>query len=238
MDIKYVMMSTDNSELYKGFWELTSLFIKRINMIPVLFLITDKETDFINDKYGIVKNIKSINGVPTWFQSQVARLWGCQFFKEVCMTSDIDMFLLNEKYFRDTTINIPDNHYVNISADAYNDNRLPICYNIATGDTFKNVLNLDYNFSDFIKRLNNFKSIGWDTDEFYIGYMAKKHKDFIGKPRGFNNGQANLRLDRSNWKLNKQLINSYIDAHSLRPLNKYQPEMHELCKTYGILEHE
>ena len=66
------------------------------------------------------------------FKLKFLRLFVPKFYSDdVCMTSDIDMLLINKDYFFNNTKNIAEDKFVILGADTYHYKRYPICYNIA-----------------------------------------------------------------------------------------------------------
>ena len=64
MKINNAIFAVDDNINYQGFWEINSEICKKnLNITPVLFKITDEETDFYEDKFGLVKHIKKIPNV-------------------------------------------------------------------------------------------------------------------------------------------------------------------------------
>jgi hypothetical protein len=64
MKIKYAVMGSDMNPLYYEFWPIISKVWKEVfNIIPVLGLICDEDSELIEDNYGLVKKFKSIDGI-------------------------------------------------------------------------------------------------------------------------------------------------------------------------------
>jgi hypothetical protein len=100
MNVDKIIFAVDDNPDYQGFWEINSeICKKKLGIVPVLFKITDNDTDFYEDEFGLVKHVKALPNVDTSFQAQIYRMYGTKYFQEdVCMTSDIDMLLFNKKY--------------------------------------------------------------------------------------------------------------------------------------------
>jgi len=235
MTIDYSIVSTNENPTYKDFWEVVKpVWIHHVKINPILVNIGDSD-DIIDHGDYVIFNIKKIDGVDTGFQSQISRLWVTKFFQDaVCLTSDIDMLPMSEKYFKDSVRNFNDDTLVIYSSDAYNSvkNRYPMCYNTAKGKTFTEVLELDKfkNFKDFCETLLNRKQ-GWDTDELFLGESINKFHDqskIIKLNRGWSSGQADKRIDRISWKFDKEKIHEYIDSHLLRPYSSKKSEIDQL----------
>lgn len=236
MKIKYILNSVDDSD-YLKIWPYTAKFTKKIDFIPVLFHITNNDTEFYFDNNGLIKKIKAVEGVPTWQQAQLARIWGSKFFENDCvMTSDIDMFPLNKNYFVDSINNYSDNCFINLTSNAYkNEARIPICYNVATGQTFKKLLKLDCSFKEFLNRVISIYGISWESDERYTATNVLNYPLYVGLYRHFNEKwEAENRLDRNTWNYDSKNKDKYIDCHFLRPFDQHRDKLEILLKEYAI----
>lgn len=233
MNIDYVVVSSDSNKMYLDFWPIVQdMWSNLIKIKPILVLISDR--DFITENENfIIHELKLVKNIDIGFQSQISRMYITKFYQNnVCLTSDIDMIPLNREYFNNSVSDVNDESIVILSSDAYGGNRYPICYNVAKGHTFNEILDLDCDFEDYCKRLLSYNQ-GWDTDELYFSKCVNNFKDknrIIMKKRGWDYGVANLRIDRSNWKYNIELLknNYYIDSHSIRPYSLYKKEIDQL----------
>jgi len=234
MNIDYVIVSTDENPLYSDFWEVVKpVWNNKINIKPILVNITNNNKV---EEYEdcIIHNIKSIDGINTGFQSQIARMYITKFYSDkVCLTSDIDMIPINKEYFKDTVNEYKNSDLVIYSSDAYKkNNRYPICYNSSLGSTFCDILNLnEYSFEEYCKMLLDRKQ-GWDTDELYFGECVNNYtgaNKIVKLNRGLNLS-VNRRIDRSNWTYDLEKLHEgfYIDSHSLRPYYIYKKEVDKL----------
>lgn len=235
MDIDYVIVSTDNNPLYSDFWEVIKpVWYNKINIKPLLVNISDNDS-VIEQNDCIIHNIKSIDGIDSGFQSQIARMYITKFYTDkVCLTSDIDMIPISKKYFKDTVKEYDNSDIVIYSSDSYKKNtiRYPICYNASLGSTFCDILNLnEYSFEEYCKMLLD-RNQGWGTDELYFGECVNNYKG-TNKIVKLNRGWdlfANKRIDRSNWGYDLKKLHEgfYIDSHSLRPYSIYKTEIDKL----------
>lgn len=221
MKINKVIFAVDDNPLYQGFWEIQSkMCIDILGITPVLFKITDNESDFYHDGNGLVKNIdkESCPGIITSFLSQVIRMYGTKYFpNEVCITGDIDMLMLNKLYFVDNIKNYSDDDLVLFDAGAYDPNReecndeslfagerYPICYAAAKGSTFNRILDTDRPFPQYAHELG-LMHLGWGTDEIYFGRQVNKFEHEINvhkiyRPRK-NGWIVEDRIDRHNFPI-------------------------------------
>lgn len=232
MKIDKVIFGVDDNPLYADFWPIQAkLCTELLGITPVLFKITDNETDFYHDGNGLVKNIdkESCPGIITSFLSQVVRMYGTKYFpNEVCITGDIDMLMFSKTYFVDDISQYSDDDLVLFDAGAYDPNReeckdeslfagqrYPICYASAKGSTFNKLLNTDRPFPQYAHELGLMR-LGWGTDEIYFGIQVNKNEHNINvhkryRPRK-NGWIIEDRIDRHNFPIfftheNEQLYN-------------------------------
>ncbi len=232
MRIDKVIFASDDNPEYYDFWSHTSeICVKAVGITPVLFYIADEDTDFVPDDFGLRKKFKAVAGVDTGFQSQIVRLFGTKFLpQEVCLTADIDMFLMNRSYFVDGVKDLDDDDLALFGADAYGGHgRYPLCYTAAKGDIFHRVLDFNCSFEEYTRRLLSY-DLKWDTDELYLGACVdqKPHGVTVRKlARGFARGSAVRRIDRKTWTFEPQKVldNFYIDCHSKRPYSQFKNEI-------------
>lgn len=253
MKIDKVIFSVDDNPKYKDLWPIVSeICFKKLGVIPVLFHITEENTDFYNDEYGIVKKIKSINGISSGIQSQLIRMWGTRFFPdEVCLTSDIDMFMFSKEYFIDQVRSFEKDDLVIYCSDAYDtrrsecvgiygENRYPICYNAATGNTFNKILGTENSFENYIEKVLSMGFPDFDSDEMYFGYRVNNFNhgvNVVKLERGFySEFKCPRRIDRIDDSIFNEYEDSliyngyYVDCHLSRPVYKYRKEIDCLRK--------
>jgi hypothetical protein len=240
MKIDYVIMSTDGNELYDNFWEINKkIWYDIIGVLPILVIIgSEDKIEKFDD--SIIVTFKKVEDIKTSFQSQVARLYVTSLFLEnTLLISDIDMIPLSKNYFINLADEVKENQILIYTSDAYgykNQKRYPMCYNLAKGKTYHEILNLDSSFQEFVLRLKNLNLIPlWDTDELYFGdciykFEKENHNRIVKKERGFRYGYATNRIDRDYWfsanyDYDKISDGFYYDCHSLRPYKKYKKEI-------------
>lgn len=242
MNIDYVIVSTDNNPLYDGYWELVKKsWNEVVGVIPILVVIGDEDYHNVYDDCEII-GYKKVSNIPTSMQSQIARLYATKtYLNKTFLTSDLDMLPLSKSYFTDNSKKVDDNCLLIYTADAYgyaNQNRYPMCYNLAKGSTYNEIMKLNNSFQDFVMRLYNLKIEPlWDTDEMFWGDCVSKFektpdnkKRLVKLERGFREGYATNRIDRMSWfsadyDFSKVGCDFYIDSHLLRPYNEYKEEI-------------
>jgi len=179
---KKIIFASDDSR-YLKFWQDNSKICSEILQItPVLLHITDEESDFYWDNYGLVKKIK-FDGYKS-IAAQTIRLFSGKFFpKENIMISDIDMFLFDRKFIENHLINCESYDITIIGSDAYKkersecpdhiilaDERFPMCYIVCEGQILNKIMDIngETNFEEFFNK-NNF-NYGWNSDEIIFSF--------------------------------------------------------------------
>ena len=251
MSINKIIFSVDDNPKYKGLWEINSQICKEhLGITPVLFHITDEDSDFYSDRWGIVKKIKSLKNIDTGFQSQVFRMFGTKYFyDEICLISDIDMLLFDYDYIMSPLTNYKDNDLIIYCSDAYDTNReecvgiygkdrYPMCYNLAKGKVFDKILNTNRSFSEYCIDIINSGFPLHDSDEMYFGNKVNNSNHLVNVIK-LNRGYSTYfncpkRIDRINDNIfnvydNEVLKNGgYIDCHLSRPYDKYKNEINAI----------
>jgi len=250
MIIGKVIFAVDDNPHYSGLWPIVSeICFKKLGILPVLFHITDEESDFLKDEYGLVKKVKKLSDIDTGKQSQIIRMWGTRYFPdEVCIVGDIDMLMFNREYFVDQVSKYSEDDLVIYCSDAYDSarsecvgiytNRYSLPYNAATGKTFNRILDTDCEFDEYIRRVLNAGFPDFDSDEMYYSHCVdnKNHGvNVIKLKRGYyTKFQCPRRIDRVNDsvfnKYEDRLISNgyYVDCHLARPESKYRNEINLL----------
>lgn len=196
MKVDKIIFGCDDNPDYLFYWEINARVCREVLEIePVLFWITDEDSDFYHDGHGLVKKIKKLPDhiIEEWgqtfhssaFQAQNVRLWGTKFFpEEVCLTSDIDLILFNKNYLDENVITADPDDFVILASDAYDPQRpegskfgtprYAIPYLCGKGKTFCEILDLYSDYKLFIQGLALFNN-GFSTDELYVGKMISEY---------------------------------------------------------------
>jgi hypothetical protein len=248
MSIDKIIFSVDDNPRYQGLWEINSQICKEhLGITPVLFYITDEESDFYNDKWGIVKKIKALPNINNGFQSQIFRMFGTKYFQqETCLISDIDMLLFDKNYINSPLKNYDSNDLVIYCSDGYDvnreecsgiygENRYPICYNLGTGEVFNKILNTNRSFEEYCLNIINSGFPLHDSDEMYFGNRVNNFShgvNIVKLRRGYSTYfKCPNRIDRINDDVfneyDEELLKNgeYIDCHLSRPYIKYKKEI-------------
>lgn len=241
MKIKYAIMGSTLDPLYYDFWPIISKVWKEVfNITPVLGLICDENSDFIEDEYGLIKKIKSVEGTSDALQSQIVRFYLPTILDDICITSDIDMLPISKKYFIKDIEEFDSSKFYVMTSDnpeCLRNKEYQMCYNLAHSEMFKKVLNIPSDWNELITFLNEkneglSREIIWTTDQRFlfekINSFPEKEK-LVLMNRGFG-WLAHNRIDRASWKYeDSEVLNgNYIDSHLLRPYKQFKTEIDNL----------
>ena len=175
-----VILACDQNSQYIQFWEPVAAHWSHIHGLrPTLFFIGSPHTP-INREVGEVIFIPPIQGIPTSFMAQTIRLLAPSMYpSEVCLISDIDLFLLDRSFFSRYLGNY-DFRRQWISLNRYHGpttiNRISMCYQIVAGNLCREIFNCDGTLShmiNFIKQWSKI-SLAWGTDEQILTKTLKK----------------------------------------------------------------
>ena len=237
-----VIHSSDANPFYLDFWPLVSKVWKlRFQVEPLLVFIGDEDVS-IDETYGKVIRMKPIPDVPLYLQCQWVRFWiPLQFPDKICLISDIDMFPISRSYFLDQIRSVPDTKYVHLNP---NHQFIPVCYHVAKGSMFKEVLQIHDDWEVSMRHLHGLNmghdctkdapdnpilvgKLQWGAEEEYVTQQMKRypHKELFV----FLN-RTHSRIDRSRWVWSIENIkrDMYADAHSIRPYSQYKKEVDQL----------
>lgn len=246
MKIDKIIFAVDDNHVYGGFWKFISKWTKeRLGVTPVLFHITEEESDFYEDKYGLVKKLKSLPNFTTSIQCRMVRMWGTRFFMdEFCMTSDIDMMMIDKNYFTKGLENYDDEDLVIYESDAYDPSRpecvdmygcdrYPICYNLAKGSVYNRILETNRSFNEYLTEASSHGFLIDHCDELYYGLRVNNFAhgvNVIKLRRGFKTHfYCPHRFERPVYlsELQQQQIKNkeIIDIHLARPYEQYETQI-------------
>ena len=228
MKIDYVIVSSDDNPMYKDFYPIVAKRWLELGYKTYYVNITDKD-EIIENEYGIIHKIKSLDFVSTGFQSQVVRLFSSKFIEGNIMMSDIDMLPINGDYYNQYLNELTDDNVIIYSGQPYSDvPYYPMCYVVSNSFNFRRYLEIeDVNFSEYCKMLSDAYGQAWNTDENFMYDRFQNYKENLVVK---NDRDFSRRVDRSNWNYNIELLKrgQYIDSHMLRPYNQYRIKIDEL----------
>ena len=257
MKIQKVIVSTNSNPLYFDFWKSFSYVWKeKMGADPVLVYIdADPDAAQIDDRWGQVIRVKSVDGVPEYLQTQWSRFFFARLFPDsICMTSDIDMYPLNKSYFMEDFL-LDGNWHLHLNGNGvtgkYDDwisgkCNLTVCYHVNYGKQFPLIFDMEDSWEDEIQKLHSL-NLGkdqsqwaehlkgmnqWGAEEDYsTAILRKKGADSL---RVYAKGLYGHRFDRSAWDVCKQAMGShtFVDCHSLRPFTQNRESILEVLSYY------
>ena len=224
MKIDYVIISSDDNPMYKDFYTIVAQRWLDLGIKTYYLNISDTD-EIIENEYGIIHKVKSLEFVSTGFQSQVVRLFSSKFIEGNIMMSDIDMLPINGEYYNQYLNELTDDNVIIYSGQPYGGvPYYPICYVLSNSKNFRKYLEIeDMDFSEYCKMLSDKYGEAWNTDENFMYDEFQNHIDkLVVKKRDFKR-----RVDRGNWDYYIELLKDgyYIDSHMLRPYSDYKMEI-------------
>ena len=132
---KAIIVSTNDSQ-YLDYWETVEKAWLKLNIEPILYVISKESTGIKNEKLFI----ENLN--PAFVAQNLRLLIPALYPDDVCILSDIDMMPLSKKYFQDSISDISGDKIVIYRSDATPEEMLPICWNAAVGKTWAEIFQL------------------------------------------------------------------------------------------------
>jgi hypothetical protein len=236
MKIGTVLTACDLNPLYCDF---IPPFIKAWKTLfpeidVVVVLVAEEVPDTLKEYSSYIRISKPIEGIHTAFHAQCIRLLYPRHIdndKGVLIT-DMDMLPMNRSYYEKSVADLSDSMFI-----AYRDiclpHEIPMCYNIATPNTWKVVFG-DKTDEETLREWYNpiYDGVhggkGWNTDQIIL---INAYKEYTGPKIILNDRITGYnRLDRvinnqfSDLNILKKLIESgmYTDYHCLRPYNDHK----------------
>jgi hypothetical protein len=251
MKIDKILFVSDSNINYLSFWNSISRYYKkRFNLNSKLFFIGEKTSQneyFLSEEYGEVEVIKPLENVPIIIQALWGKFWFTQTELETTwLIGDIDLYLLNKKYFQDCMSKIPDGKYAHINANGYNCGNwwlklnpgLPGYFHCASGKKFKEYLELSDSFEQDCTYIFNSKKYGIlyngsIPNEEYAPQRVKDKKEY-----GYICCEENLTTERL-IKYKDEMVSITYPSNSIRIETSYAqkglvtPDNYELYNSFN-----
>lgn len=217
-NIDYVIISSDDNPLYKDFYEIVAKRWYELGFKTYFINITNTN-EIIENKWGVIHKMKSVDGFSTGLQSQIVRLFVSNLIDGNILISDIDMLPLSSKYFNNLVYDLTEKNIVLCSGQPYSDVPFyPMCYILTKSKLLRSILEIEgMTFENYCKMINDTYHGAWNSDENFLYDKLKNNEGIlIKKERDFEK-----RIDRSKWVYDINLLKNdyYIDSHLLRPLS-------------------
>jgi hypothetical protein len=249
MKIQKVIHACDDKPFYLDFWPIVSKIWKlKFNVEPVLLYFGKGNP---STEYGTVIRMNILPDVPINTQCQISRYWiPVTEQNTIWMTSDIDMLPISKYYFQDMIKDISDDKFIALNSDPrekYPNILYSCCYNVASGKTFTEILDLPNSWEEFAnlnfwkENTHNYKPDGldnelphWGADEMWSSRKINNYKNqnkIIRLSRSCGRHRCH-RIDRLDWKWNVEQVlqEYYYDCHSIRPYSSHKNSIDCLIK--------
>jgi len=250
--IDKVILSSTDSPTYLEFWPYIAKAWKKLlgpDAEVILGHLSNIPTPRL-DNYGTVLQFPSIEGMLDKNSSKIIRtIIAARYPDSYCLMTDVDMLPLNANYFISNSEFASDNNIVLYSSDqSGHPAKHPICYMLAKGKIFKELINPDnLEENQLLKQWAStpeyiFNAPTFSDETLYKGFFLRwgimdKNKDRVVRlKRGWTNNIAHERIDRAFWFIDQEKLQrgEYIDAHLLRPLTSNFNRIKPLFDYLGI----
>lgn len=233
MKIDYAVMGT-TQDWYMDFWPSVSrVWRDFFKITPVLGIIGDEETDFIEKNGTLIKYFKKTNKASEGYQAQFSRFLLCRDLKGTSIITDIDILPLSREYFIEKIKDISEDKFVLFTSDhkdSLDMSQYPMCYVAAKNTTYNEIINTgdSKNMDEFIQHIYKYQSFAsWYGDQLFLFFCVNhfNDQDRIVKLKRFTEPDLR-RIDRvcNMFGYNRDLVKQghYIDAHLLRPYSQFK----------------
>lgn len=211
------------------------------------------------EEIGNVSMFTDLPGINQGILAKISRSILAQYYQDdIVMLGDIDMIPLDRKYFEglfEMAQKAP--HKMVLASADYRErinpptltkpilNKVPICYMVARSSVWQEIVNpanltiesLIYSWRG-TNVYDKMEAVDQEFPKFSDESLLRRllsvwnpEQDRITKlSRGWSNNRAHNRIDRAQWKYDRDKLNTYIDCHSLRPLKKHWSFVEPLIK--------
>lgn len=195
MTIDKILFVSDSNLNYLSFWNSISKFYKMyFGITPKLFFIgekTEENKSYLSEEYGEIEIVKPLDDIPIIIQALWGKFWFAQTEPDTnWLIGDIDLYLLNKKYFEESVACIPNDGYGHINANGYKMGNwwenmmagIPGYFHCASGRKFKEFLQLSDSFEQDCLFILNSKKYGILNNGLIsnIEHAPERVKDKIG----------------------------------------------------------
>ena len=234
MKLSCVLVACNDNTQYLDFWPAVKEAWWKVVGVPcVMIYVGDYLPEHLKNDPAVIF-FKAIQQWPTATQAQMIRLLYPRELtdeKDGILITDIDMIPLNAKYYQTNINPLPNNLFISYRDILYPD-QLAMCYNIASSETWNQLIGPGSVESLLLKFYNNTYTgqpghNGWYSDQ---EVLIKAYKTYNGAKIILQDKYTEFkRLDREDkvFEDKQQLkvsieTNLYSDYHCLRPYNKHE----------------
>lgn len=236
LTIERVILGCNDNAQYLEFWEPVSRHWNKYHHIrPTLFFIGDRSKGETLDRtWGDVIIVDNLpDHVNTVFAAQVIRLLGPGLYPDdVCVTADMDLFLLSTHFFPKYTKFLPRDAYLQLNRYDSSVRHASMCYQIALGSTFLEIFGhkdtldkITEQLKEWYSRLNT-----WSSDELIMKFYSeifqntKTGRFFRIHAPGLWGKNSSLTITRFNkvvYDETRLKRKEYIEYEPLRPYSDH-----------------
>lgn len=225
MKLDRVIFSSDLNSNYIQFWPLTWRIWKHVTGArPTLFFIAPANTVIEKSPDCDIIYVPQQNGLPTCFIAQCIRLLAPLWFpNDVCVISDVDLFMLSKTFFTSRIQRFPQTDLVVLNRYTPKVKRNSLCYHIGLGSTFAKLFNLPpraptwQTVFEMLGRWHGMKKGAWATDETIMNDRVRAYRQRGGKiqmqhtPDMWGTGSKLCLSHYQGFKFDATMLNRYIE---------------------------
>lgn len=242
MRIDNVIFGVNADPMYYQFWNTVSKIFKvKFGIHPVLCFCGNVKPEYnLGEDYGTIIEFPIAEDVPEYLHATWVRFYCAKMFPDaVCLLGDIDMLPISRNFYIDNLVDVSDDHFTHILADAYcpgdfdrwrqhvKDYTVPAHHHVAKGSLYQDVFRFEDTWIKEIRKFANTK-LGvphperpgwtyWCADEVYPTIMMRAYCDnggIIQTP-----GYTQKMLSRPYHHYTQEDLSSdrYFACHSPRP---------------------
>lgn len=172
--------------------------------------------------------------VSSIFATQVIRLLGPGLYPDqVCVTADMDLFLLKTNFFSSYTKSIPRDAYLQLNRYDGTVRHASMCYQIALGSTFLDIFGNKNTIEKITDQLKEWytKLNTWSSDELIMKFYSEIFQNTdpgrffrIHVPGlwGKNSSLTITRFNKVVYDENRLKRNDYIEYEPMRPYSNHK----------------
>jgi len=182
MRVARILFASDLNANYIQFWPVAArVWHYSTGAIPTLFFVAPENTPIERPEPCEIRYIdpKHFPGIPTDFLAQMIRLFGaCWFPGDVCLISDIDLFVVKKSFLPNYIGNIPDSTFCVLNRYPSSMGRYSMCYQIGQGKLFAEILGMSPSpswsvLAQKLKSIYTQNQGKWSSDEiFWTGVFS------------------------------------------------------------------
>ncbi len=249
MNIDRIVFCLNASPLYSGMWDIVSkVYTQKTKYKPTLIFVGTKEELYneVKHDYGEVYRVDPVPEYVVNPNLDWTVMWTCYWYMankfpdDVCMLSGIDEIPCNNMV-GEIAKQVPDDKYFfPLGPNPYGNNIVANGWSIAKGSVLKNVLGIEDDLRDELKRIwenkddfckrvpqnhHDVRSRGWwGMDEAYISSVVYGHPDTVflsdADAKNLFFSRRITRNSMCSYDVEKMKQGAYWAVHMVRPITE------------------